>query len=437
MNVKINFDEKIGAIKPMHGVGQPPFFGTNFSMFRYLKDAGIPYSRLHDVGGPYGGGRWVDIPNLFRDFEADPYDESSYDFTFTDLLISALMENGVEPFFRLGVTIETSVKIKHYRISPPKDFQKWAVICEHVIRHYTEGWADGFKYDIKYWEIWNEPDNSDLLIENQMWQGTAEQFYELYDVASRHLKKCFPHLYIGGYASCGFYALTDTYQSLSLSRSRVQYFMDFFNNFLAYIKKTGAPLDFFSWHTYDDNIENNKVYAKYARQRLDEEGFEKTLVSVNEWNSKIAKRGTAEHAAHVMSIMLIFQELPIDMAMFYDARCGTSLYGSLFSPLDKLPFPAYYSFVAFNELYKRGTQVRICSDIPDGLYAIAAAAEKDGCIVIANTLEEDTPLELDAELQVTECRIICDGKNLEAAQLGGIIPKNSVMLIKVSKRSNA
>ncbi len=24
--------------------------------------------------------------------------------------------------------------------------------------HYTEGWADGFRYDMEYWEIWNEAD---------------------------------------------------------------------------------------------------------------------------------------------------------------------------------------------------------------------------------------------------------------------------------------
>ena len=84
----------------MHGVGQPPFTGTTFDMFRYLTDAGIPYSRLHDVGGAYGGGRWVDIPNVFRDFDADESDPESYDFAFTDLLITALVEAGVEPIYR-------------------------------------------------------------------------------------------------------------------------------------------------------------------------------------------------------------------------------------------------------------------------------------------------------------------------------------------------
>lgn len=123
VTIKLDFNKKLGKIKPMHGVGQPPFSGVDFSMFKYLKDAGIPYSRLHDVDGRFGGGLWVDIPNIFRDFDADPYDSASYDFAFTDLLIKALMENGCVPFFRLGVTIENAHRIKAYRIYPPKDFK--------------------------------------------------------------------------------------------------------------------------------------------------------------------------------------------------------------------------------------------------------------------------------------------------------------------------
>ena len=175
-NLKIDFNNIIGKIKPMHGVGQPPFLGTSFGMFRYLTDAGIPYSRLHDVGGVYGGGRFVDIPNLFRDFDADPTDPESYDFTFTDMLVAALVEQEIEPFFRLGVTIENNGEIKAYRIFPPKDNFKWAQICEGIIRHYTEGWANGYHYNIRYWEIWNEPDFHFIQVKNQMWRGTPEEY---------------------------------------------------------------------------------------------------------------------------------------------------------------------------------------------------------------------------------------------------------------------
>ncbi len=66
--ITVDFMREMGFIKPMHGVGQPPFIGIDFSMCDYLKKAHIPYSRLHDVGGPFGGNLYVDIPNIFRTF---------------------------------------------------------------------------------------------------------------------------------------------------------------------------------------------------------------------------------------------------------------------------------------------------------------------------------------------------------------------------------
>ena len=52
--VEVGFGEGIGPVKPVNGVGQPPMIGqlADWSMMHYLKEAGIPYSRLRD------GGRW-------------------------------------------------------------------------------------------------------------------------------------------------------------------------------------------------------------------------------------------------------------------------------------------------------------------------------------------------------------------------------------------
>ena len=204
--ISVDFSKSIGKIKAMHAVGQPPFYGMDFSYCKYLQAAHIPYSRLHDVGGAYGRSVFVDIPNLFRDFDADENDAASYDFAFTDVLLAELVKYGVKPYFRLGVTIENYAEIRAYNIYPPKDFSKWARICEHVIRHYNEGWANGFAYGIEYWEIWNEPEGNPF--DNCMWLGTREQYFELYRVAASHLKKCFgDKIKIGGYASCGFSSL--------------------------------------------------------------------------------------------------------------------------------------------------------------------------------------------------------------------------------------
>lgn len=427
MNIQVDFSKTIGKIKPMHGVGQPPFVGVDFSMFRYLKEAGIPFSRLHDVQGAYGGYRWVDIPNLFRNFEADPTDPASYDFTFTDLLITALMEHGVEPFFRLGVTIENQAKIKSYRLDPPADYKKWAVVCEYVIRHYTEGWADGFHYPIRYWEIWNEPDNFEDPEENQMWSGTPEQYYRLYEVASKHLKQCFPHLKIGGYASCGFYALKKSYIAGAASTPRYDYFITFLDGFLDHVKESGSPLDFFSWHSYD-GIENNRVYAQYARKRLDEAGYTHTETTCNEWNSDIHARGTYKHAAITGAMLLMFQDAPLDSAMFYDARFGTSVYGSLFHPMTALPLPSYYAFTAFNALYQLENQVPVSHDT-EGVYAVAAKKAQTGCLVIANPTAEELPLTLQMDAKVVRCLLTANGENEAEVPLPSVLPKESILTV--------
>lgn len=292
MNIHVDFTQRLGTIKPLHGIGNAPIMGTSNSLFHYLGEAGIPYSRLHDTGGRFGGGCFVDINNVFRDFSKDPEDPNSYDFAFTDWLLQELVKQGVEPFYRLGTTIENSHRIKAYYIYPPEDNLKWAKICEGIIRHYNEGWANGFKYNIKYWEIWNEPDNEPDVKDNPMWKGSMEDYFKLYEITSNYLKEKFPDILIGGYASCGFYALSETIAGNANSSTRTGYFIYFFEEFLKYItsEEHKSPLDFFSWHSYA-GPEENVMYAKYAREMLDSFGFYNTESILNEWNPGIAFRG--------------------------------------------------------------------------------------------------------------------------------------------------
>ncbi len=422
-SIRIDFTQRTGRIKPVHGVGQPPFSGIDYSMFSYLKEANIPFSRLHDVGGGFGGNLYVDIPNLFRDFDADPADPAAYDFAFTDRLIAALVENGVEPFFRLGVTIENYICVRSYRIDPPSDYQKWARICEGVIRHYTEGWADGFFYNIRYWEIWNEPDNYEEIDENQMWRGTKEQYYELYHVAASYLKTRFPHLKIGGYASCGFYAILNQGVSAANSSPRLDYFLTFFDGFLNYIRAHGSPLDFFSWHSYGE-LEDNLRYAAYARRRLDEAGYAHVETSCNEWNCRPELRGAPVHTALNTAMLIAFQRAPIDTAMFYDARLGLSIYGGLFHPMERKPYPLYYGFRHFGRLYSLGSEAAtLCQDAH--IHALAATDGRSGGILIVNT-GEARPLKLEISgLTPRRCfreDIPCD--------IPEIIEENAVLFIE-------
>lgn len=371
--ISIDFSKTTGrTIKPLHGVNRPDpqYWGKH----ERLAEIGVPFARLHDVGGAFGRNLLVDIPNLFRDFTADVNAPESYDFTFTDAYIKVLVDSGIEPFFRLGVTIENFQVLKAYTIFPPKDLQKWAEICEHVVRHYTEGWANGFHYTIRYWEIWNEPDNPDC------WQGTTDEFCELYAVASRHLKKCFPHLKIGGFASSGFYEITRPTMNKYMVRM-----MPFFNRFMEYVTTpaNACPLDFFSFHLYSTDPKEIGVHANYARKRLDDAGFQHTELSVNEWNyvrrDETSAKWGGEHvlkkempgAAFTAAELCVMQDSPVDTAMYYCAYSQSGYCGLFYFP-SLLPTPAFFALKAFNEVYKLKNEVLASTD-GDELYVCASS----------------------------------------------------------------
>ncbi|MBQ7177873.1 MAG: hypothetical protein IJS08_10715 [Victivallales bacterium] len=426
--MKIEFKAN-GVIKPMHSVGQPPTIGIcDYKLFHYLKEIGVKYSRLHDVGGSFGRGIYVDIPNLFRDFDANPFAPANYDFTFTDLLLQALVDNDIEPYFRLGVTIENAAKIKAYRIYPPKDNLQWARICEGVIRHYTEGWGNGFKMKITHWEIWNEPENKEDPLENQMWRGTFQQYMELYKTASTYLKERFPHLMIGGYGSCGLYAKTKVYLNGSAPRdSRIEYLADCFEKFVDFISKNKCPLDFFSFHYYD-KFDRIGEPIEYVRKVLDKAGFKKTELSLNEWKPTGDEIDSPQQAAHIAAALLIIQDSSLDDAEIYDARCGMGAYSPLFNPITYQPRRGYYALKAFNELYKRGKALKV-TGLPKGVYGVGAKGKKDIALMLANCSGKTQKINLD---NIKSCLLLDETHNLEDVPVPSVIEDNAVMLLTLA-----
>ena len=398
VNVSVDFNNITGKIKPMHGIGQPPLTGIANTMLHYLKEAGIPYSRLHDVGGPFGQNRFVDIPNIFRNFDADENDPESYDFTFTDIIIEGLMKVDCEPYFRLGVTIETAHRIKAYRIFPPKDFEKWARICEHIIRHYNEGWADGYHFAIRYWEIWNEPDSCIKDEIAAMWKGTAEEYYRLYSVTSRHLKACFGDgIRVGGYASCGMheYASDTELEGVNIPVSEQnphQMLINFMHGFFKYQKETDAPIDFFSWHIYETFEASTRGkpreiinHADYVRRVLDKYGYTATESHINEWNNWCDKRHRDSHfaSAKTLGFMLMMQDAHVDVMCYYDGKLGYSDYAAIINPDNGYPYRNYYAFAMFNTLYRLNNEVKTSSD-DENVYVGAAVNGRKAALVISN-----------------------------------------------------
>ena len=377
-NIKVDFSKAIGSMKPMHSVNNGPVYKfavdqriTNIDSYRA---AGIPFARTHDSSSfsTYGGEHIVDINMIFTNFDADPTDPASYDFTLTDEYMRVIEAGGAKVFYRLGSKIEHWPK--KYNTLPPKDFHKWAVVCEHIIRHYTEGWANGFYMDIEYWEIWNEPDlDPDDSTNKRCWGGTAKQFYELFNITLKHLKTCFPNLKIGGPAIASLH-----------TPDRNPWVSDFFNS-LGEIKP-----DFFSWHVYASNIENVREKIRLARKYLDDFGLTECESILNEWNYVKGWEGdewiyslktekNLKGSAFIAATMLMSQSEPLDNLMFYDAR--PSAMNSLYSTdLVINCLKGYYPFYMFNQLYKLKNSVEISTD-EDCVWAAAAKGDEQNVML--------------------------------------------------------
>ncbi len=266
--ITVDFNITVGKIKPMHAVNNGPIKARGDQSrenFTAYAAAGIPYARNHDAAfmAAYGGEHTVDIWAIFPDPNADVNEPASYDFTLTDGYLQTIQEAGTKVFYRLGNKIEHWVK--KYGTLPPPDFKKWAEICEHIIRHYTEGWADGYRWDIEYWEIWNEPDlDEDDCPNKRTWGGTKAQFFDLYEITAKHLKSCFPHLKIGGPA--------------------LAWREDWAADFLKEMHAREVPIDFFSWHIYCVEPRELITRQNNIKKLLLENGYPNAEANCNEWN---------------------------------------------------------------------------------------------------------------------------------------------------------
>lgn len=383
--LKIDFSKESGKMKPMHAVNNGPVYkftlDQRISNLDAFKEAEIPYARTHDAAfySTYGGEHTVDVHAIFPDFDKDVNDPASYDFPMTDEYMHVMTYAGVKPFFRLGSKIEHGVK--KYGTLPPKDNQKWAEICEHIIRHYTEGWADGFKYDMEYWEIWNEPDiapDDASYVDKKCWGGTSDEFFEFFRTAATHLKKCFPRLKIGGPASV--YPITEWNE-----------------RFFAYMKEHAVPLDFYSWHTYTKDPHHILTVEAEVRKMMDKYGYTEAENILNEWNyvrgwnnddwtySLAAEKGL-KGSSFTTAVMCGSQYMPLNMLMYYDARpCGMN---GLFSTDNvSVRLKGYYPFRMFNALVKCGTALEATTD-SDTLY-VCAAKGKDTAAVLLTHFDDD------------------------------------------------
>jgi xylan 1,4-beta-xylosidase len=324
------------------------------------RQARIDLIRTHDAYGPGDiDAIFPEAPNtlidgartalsIFPNPDADPDDPKSYHFGPTDKLIASIKGIGAEVIFRLG-------RSEGSNVDPPKDFDRYAEVARHIVLHYNRGWANGFHYDIRYWEVWNEPDLGRLF-----WGGTAPEYFTLYEKIARAVKKADRRALVGGPA---------------ISRPNDDAKNPWLDDFLEYVRAKKLPLDFYSWHWYaTDSADPQDIVriGENIRTRLDKHGFRRTLSMVNEWNYGLMEQLPSDmhRASFITSSLIYMQRAPIDLAALYRAD-------NVFGSEGTTPHKTGYALIALGRMKDTPFALKTSGADDHGL-AVQAARTKNG-----------------------------------------------------------
>jgi len=284
--------------------------------FRKMK---FTWARNHDWALWNSGQRVVDTHFIFPLMHLDPADPANYYFDATDEMLRMTQEAGSKVFYRLGTSIEHSglkPEQKHFNSLPPADYAQYAEVLAGIIRHYTRGWANGFHFDMPYWEIWNEAENDPTC-----WKGPYEEFIRFFVIVLKRLKAEFPELKIGGPAAT------------SLRE-------DLLRPLLKACREAGIAPDFLSCHSYNCDPEKLIAKPRLMRKLLDEEGFPHCETAITEWHYLVSWEGIhrsmdkekrrqaiegpaglygIDSAVYNLAVLCGWQETPLDLGFYYGA----------------------------------------------------------------------------------------------------------------------
>jgi len=267
----VDVDKTEGPYKPVwnyFGADEPNYtYAPNGArLLRELSEINpaVPvYFRAHNLlttGDGQGSLKWGST-NVYTE---KPDGSPVYDWTVTDRIFDNFKAAHVRPMVEIGFMPEAlSPHPEPYRHDfparggniwtgwsyPPKDYAKWRALLVAWVEHLHERY--GADVDTWKWEVWNEPD---ILY----FHGSEKDYEKLYDVSTAAVRQVLPHAIVGGPGVTGPAGSAT-----------------FLNEFLEHCArgvnadsgKTGAPLDFISFHPKGQpKFENGHVRMNLARQ---------------------------------------------------------------------------------------------------------------------------------------------------------------------------
>ena len=284
VHIQVDAGVKEGPYLPVWAL-----FGYDEPNYTYMKDgrkllselaslSPVPVQvRVHNLltsGDGEAALKWGSTNAYTEDAQGNPH----YDWTIVDHIFDTFVERKMKPLVEIGFMPEAmSRKPEPYRhhwdpsqpygsiytgwAHPPRDYKKWSELVYQWVRHCVARYGER-EVSSWYWEVWNEPDAP-------YWQGSAEEYQQLYDYSAEAVKRALPAIRIGGPTSTG--------PGAAKAAEFLRGFLEHATSGTNYATgKKGSPLDYITFHAKGrPKVVNGRVQMGSEFQLRDaEQGFE-------------------------------------------------------------------------------------------------------------------------------------------------------------------
>lgn len=320
-------------------------------------------------------------PQTIRLFVKDFFDiypgHGEYHWDTLDKAIEARLATGAEPIMTLAFKPRVLYPQLDDTIVVPTSYDEWDRLIEALVKHVNRD----RHYGIRYWEIGNEVDIGEPG--GCPYKFTPENYIPYYRHTAEAIRRADPAALIGGPA---------------LAR----YTSPIADSLIAAAGKGEVPLNFLSWHIYNNDPHTIAQTVAYMKAKLNHyESLSKTETILDEWNMSLGQPilDPAFQPAFILETTFGFEQQGLSRSAYYHIRdyiVDQRIMATFMSPRgaaamehwwDVMPQydglfdnqgrvrPAYYAFKLLSLI--RGEKLPVSSSVPE----IKAFAAKRGNFV--------------------------------------------------------
>jgi len=223
--------------------------------------------------------------------------KGKFNWKILDKSLDAIVATGARPIPNIAFKPPLLFPKVDETIVHPSSYPEWEELVYHLVKHCREK-----GYGIEYWEISNEGDIGEGG--GCPYLFTPKDYLIYYKHTTDAIRRADPKAKVGGPA------LADPHSPIG-------------DALLEYCASGNAPLDFFSYHLYNNNPETFRSTIRYANEKLRKfPQLQHTETMLTEWNMDVFNPNPNPwfQPAFILQATKIFQEEGLSASAYYEIR---------------------------------------------------------------------------------------------------------------------